>query len=114
VTSILVIVTNLCLTLVLEGLLVALITRDRRIVYYSLLCNLLTCPALNLLVLISLFFWGNAVYVPALVVLESAAVLIECGVYRYLTGYSWGKALGLSAAANVFSLAAGLVLHLLM
>jgi hypothetical protein len=43
---------NLLLTILIEGSLTAIIFRRRDYVYYSFLCNILTNPALNLILLI--------------------------------------------------------------
>jgi hypothetical protein len=100
----------LALTVVSESLVVLLLFRNGRFVYYSLLANLLTNPALNLLRLLSLGFFGRAWDVPVLAALELAAVLAEAAVYRRLCDFTALKALAVSLLLNAASFALGLAL----
>ncbi len=101
------------LTAFVEGGVIWLVQRDRRFVYYSLLCNLLTNPALNFLLLLLFSLWGWSVYYPAVVILEILVVLLEAKIYRLLGGVSLRWSLWLSLLLNALSLFAGLVLSLL-
>ncbi|MBP7402839.1 MAG: hypothetical protein KBA30_09505 [Clostridia bacterium] len=76
-------------------------------VYYSLLGNLLTNPALNLLLLLAVRMAGAAAYWPALAVLEAGAVTVEAVVLRMLCGFSPCRALIVSLMLNVLSFGAG-------
>src|SRR5699024_4178698 len=62
--------TNLLLTVVLEGGALWVFSRDKKLVWYSFLCNLLTNPAANLLMALLVLWQGAGVYLPALVCLE--------------------------------------------
>lgn len=100
---------NLLLTVLIEGALVFLCFRKAGLIYRSLLCNLLTNPALNLAMLYVLrsapgFYWI------ALLLLESAAVLVEALVYRKTTDWSVRRALLVSLLLNGCSCAAGFIL----
>ncbi len=101
----------LALTSAVEGLLVLLIFRRWRYVYYSVLCNLLTNPALNVLLSLGVFALGAYVYTPLLILLELAVLLIEAYVYRLLCGFSSARALTLSALLNASSFCAGLLIQ---
>jgi len=101
----------LLLTVLVEGGLMALLFRSRRFVYYSFLCNLLTNPALNLLLTLCVTLLGVSWYWPALAVLEVAVVLAEAYVYRLLCGFTFVKAFGVSALLNLTSFLAGIGLN---
>jgi len=74
-----------------------------------LLANLLTNPALNLLLTLATGALGRAAYAPALAALECAAVLAEAGVFAALCGIGGKRALWMSLALNAASFAAGLL-----
>ncbi len=97
------------LTAAAEGALVLALTRSMRRVYASFLCNLLTNPALNLLLLGAVRFLGAGAYWPALAALELAVVAVEAYVWRLLTPLTWKSALFLSAGTNALSFALGLI-----
>ena len=84
--------TNLLLTVVLEGGALWVFSRDKKLVWYSFLCNLLTNP-------------------PALVCLELLVVAAEAFVYRLLVGWPWKKAGLCSLVLNGFSCGVGLLLQ---
>lgn len=100
----------LALTVIAEGLVILLLFRSLRFVYYSLLANLLTNPALNALLVILTTLLGSSAYLPALIALELAAVAAETLVYRTLCDFRPLKALGVSALLNAVSLGLGLAL----
>ena len=83
--------------------------RKPRPVGVSLLCNLLTNPAANVLMALLLHWLGPGVYVPALLCLELAIAGIEAFLYRWLLGWPWKKAVLCSVGANALSWAAGLL-----
>ena len=78
--------------------------------YYSLLCNLLTNPAMNLLLAVSLGIFGNGAYYPTLVMAELAVVFVEAIVYNYICSFGIKKAALLSAFLNTLSFAAGILM----
>lgn len=102
----------LALTVLSEGLGMLIIGRSWRFVYYSLLGNLLTWPALNLLLITVGRFGPVGLYRPALLVLELAAVVTEALLYRTLCHWPLKKALPISLALNVLSYALGVLLEL--
>jgi len=102
---------SLLLTFIIEGLAVLVIYRRKEYVYYSVLCNLLTNPALNLLLAVSVRVLGGSAYYPALVVLEPAVVLVEAAVYDYICGFGMRKSVTLSVILNVLSFTAGAVIN---
>ena len=62
------------LTAFVEGAAVGLAFRKLRPVYISLLCNLLTNPATNVLLAVLVMWLGSRAYYPVLLCLELAAV----------------------------------------
>ena len=104
---------NLVVTAAVEGAAVLWIRRDRHFLFYSLLCNLLTNPLVNLLLVLSVWGLGRDAYYPALALLEVLAVAAEAVVYRRLGGLSKRWSLWLSLLLNALSFLAGLLLNLL-
>ena len=103
---------NLAITVVVEATVIWLLFRKGTFVYYSFLCNLLTNPALNLLLLIAVNFLGMKYYYAILVPLEIIVVLVETYVYRLLCKFSTKKAFSVSLLANVISFGVGLVIYM--
>ena len=97
------------LTVLLEGAVVLLWFRRWDYVYFSLLCNLLTNPALNLLLALLVGNCGLP-YGGTVAVLEVLAVLVEARVYRMLCPFTRGQALAVSLVCNAVSFGAGLLL----
>ena len=113
----------LLLTVLLEGAVMLLLFRRWDYVYYSLLCNLLTNPALNFILTLTLSlltFYGRigseqygVAYYLILLPLELAAVFVEGKVYAKLCDFSLKKALGLSFLLNALSCGAGFLYNFL-
>lgn len=102
----------LLLTIAAEGILIYFITRKTKYIWYSAICNIITNPALNLI----LFFFGTysgasvkAQYI-LLAALEAAVVVIEGLFYRALLSRKLSYTLPLSLALNAASFAAGYLL----
>lgn len=104
---------NLVVTAAVEGAAVLCVRRDKRFLFYSLLCNLLTNPLVNLLLILSVWWLGGSAYYPALALLEVLAVAAEAVVYHRLGGLSKRVSLWLSLLLNALSFLAGLLLNLL-
>ena len=102
---------NLALTVLVEGAAMGLLFRRRDYIYYSFLANIITNPAVNLL----LFFCAGNLgwsYWPVLAVLEIAAVAAEayiyCRICDFGTGWNrWLTAIGVSVFLNLLSYGAG-------
>ena len=109
-TALLALALAFALTAAVEGVIILLLTGRMRCLLYSLLCNLLTNPALNLTLWLASSVYGEAVRLPLLLALELAAVLTEAAVYRLLCRWSFGRALLVSAALNLASFLAGVLL----
>ncbi len=73
----------LLLTIVIEAAVALIFTRKRRYVLYSYLCNVLTNPALNLILYGVRCVTGDAAYW-AVALLEIAVLFAECAIYRRL------------------------------
>lgn len=101
---------NLLLTVILEGIPVALIFRRWREIRCCILVNVMTNPALNFLVLVlcgplALPYW------PVTAVLEGSAVAAEAWGYRSVCeNLSRARAVLLSAGLNALSFGVGLLL----
>ena len=102
---------NLMLTAAAEGAAVFIIFRRKEHVYYSILCNLLTNPALNLLLAGSVRFLGESAYFPVLAAAELAVVFTEAAVYKYICGFGMKKSVILSAFLNSVSFATGILMN---
>lgn len=101
---------NLVATVIIEGAIIALLFRRRDYVYYSFLGNVLTNPALNLVLVLVMTYIGKEMYYPALALLEVSAVLVEAFVLKKLCGFKAAKALWVSALANAVSFCTGLLI----
>jgi len=102
----------LALTILIEcGL--SLIFRSRELTYCVLLCNLLTNPLLNLLLILYLAFIGRELYFVVMGILELAVVAVEALVIKHMTDRHISKALGLSLLFNSASFGAGLLFNVL-
>lgn len=99
----------LALTIVAEGAAMYLWSRKKEWVYYSFLCNLLTNPVLNA-VLLALYNFTQLGYYGPLAVLEILAWLAEALVYVRLCGFSRRRGLAVSAVLNGLSFAVGLMI----
>lgn len=84
---------SLILTILVKGLIISILYRKLRFVYHSVLCNLLTDPLLNLLLLIAINLFGNIYYFTALVILEVAIVLAEAVILKLLCVFKLSYAL---------------------
>lgn len=104
---------NLGLTILVEGGIIALLFRRFHFVYVSFLCNLLTNPLVNLLLLLAVRLLGEGAYTPSTAVLEIAAVIAEACIYRMLAGFSAWKSIGVSFLLNAASYGAGLAFYAL-
>lgn len=100
----------LVLTVTVECGAAALVLRSRTIVWVVCLCNLLTNPALNLLLIASVKLFGLMTYAPVLVVLELLVVAVEAHVLSRATPLSGRSAWLASLALNALSFVSGLVL----
>ena len=102
---------NLFLTVLIEGILVYVFVRKVKTLYHSVLVNMLTNPLVNL-ILISVgnfvVIEGNSVYYAALAVLEIAAVITEWLLYYKMGDFGIKKALFASVLLNVASFSFGL------
>ncbi len=99
-------------TVAVEGLLMFLLFRRWDFVYYTLICNLLTNPAMNLLLLAGVRFFGPGVYWPALLALEFVVVALEGLILRLLCRFRLIKALAFSLLLNAASFGIGLLFYL--
>ena len=97
----------LALTIIIEGCVIGLFFRNWRFVYYSLLCNLLTNPAMNLILMFLPFFLGFQYYPFLLILLELTVVLIEAYIYKILCRFHTEKAFFVSLLVNAISYGIG-------
>ncbi|MBQ7703211.1 MAG: hypothetical protein IJT40_02430 [Firmicutes bacterium] len=112
----------LLLTILIEGVAIYLIKKDKRYVGYSVLVNLITNPAVNLVIfrvnhdfwLWRRWFFRGEMTAPYIIVMEIIVVVIEAVCYRAMTGESMTKSLKLSFILNLISYVLGLVLNSLL
>lgn len=100
---------NLAVTIIFESSIMALLFRRRDFVYYSVLCNLLTNPALNLLLLVTIKLLSESYYTAALILFETLAVFVEARVLKLLCRFSNTKAFIISCMLNITSYFIGLI-----
>ncbi len=105
---------NLLLTVLIEGVLVLVFVRKAKTVYHSVLVNMLTNPLLNLL----LIFWASFVALPAnpyyyiaTAVLEISALAAEWILYYKMGDFGIKKAFFASLSLNAASYSFGLLLN---
>ena len=109
-TAVFQLVFALVITIVIEGVVIFAIFRKGNILYYSLLNNVLTNPALNVIVSVLCQLIGNEFYMPILMFFEVVVVFIEGFVYCYLCRWKLSKALLISLLLNSISLSLGFVI----
>ena len=99
------------MTITVEGIIILLKYRRRDYVYYSLLCNVITNPMLNLLLYLLLWQLGSEIYLPALVILEIIVVVVEANIYKVICNFSRKEAYKLSIILNLSSYLIGLIIQ---
>ncbi len=96
---------NLALTVLIECVLAWLLFRSRRVCYITLLCNMLTNPPLNVILLLAMrhlpLYWA------LLCALEIAVVCVEAYLYRDLADLPKKKSYAVSLLLNGASLFCG-------
>ena len=98
----------LALTVLVEcGL--ALFFRSRRLVYAVFLCNLLTNPLLNLILLLYYTYIGRHYYWLVIAALEICVFIAEALLLRLMMRYTAKRAFALSLLFNGCSFLVGLV-----
>ena len=109
-----IIVRNLLLTVLIEGVLVLVFVRKSETLYHSVLVNMLTNPVVNL----ALISWGSFVLLPevpyyyvATVFLEAAAVITEWILYYKMGDFAFKKAFFASLLLNAASFSFGLIIR---
>lgn len=105
---------NFTLTVLIEGALIALLFRKWRYVYASFLCNMLTNPAMNLLMLILVNCLGSEYYGIIVAVLEVIVVIVETFVFKLLCDFRVKKAMVVSVFVNAVSYGVGFAAYALL
>ena len=105
---------NLLLTVLIEGVLVLVFVKKRETLYHSVLVNMLTNPLVNLF----LVFWGSFISFPAVpyyylatAFLEIAAVITEWILYYKMGDFGIKKAFFASFMLNAASYSFGLLIQ---
>jgi hypothetical protein len=93
-----------------EGIAIFIKYGRRDYTYYSLLCNVLTNPMLNLLLCLLVLVFSSEIYIPTLIILETIVVIVEAYVYKILCHFPKKEALKLSLLLNVFSYLIGVII----
>ena len=106
--SFLVILCQLVLTILIEGIVIALWKRSKEALIDSVYVNVLTNPPLNLtLMLLSGVGLSLGLVFTIRIGLEIAVVFIEAVAYKFMLGSSFKKAFWLSFVLNLISFALG-------
>ncbi len=100
-------------TLLIEAAVVLLLTKNKGFLKGSLICNILTNPLLNLLLVFPLHYFGQTVYVICAVTGEICVFVGEAYLYRLFTRAAIKKCVIVSLAANAASLGAGLLFNII-
>jgi len=101
-------------TIIIEGLTILILFKRKDYIYYSVLCNLLTNPAMNLALLLSVYYFGANAYYLTLVTAEIIIVFVEAKIYTMLNDFKIKKAIMLSVLLNTLSFLAGLLVNKLL
>jgi len=101
----------LIITIVVEGILILLWYARWDYAYYSILCNIITNPMLNLLLYLLIWGLGSKFYIPALVMLEIIVVFVEAYIYKILCNFTKKEAFKLSLVLNISSYLIGLIIR---
>ena len=98
-------------TIVLEAIPILLLKEKKAWFKASVICNVVTNPVLNAIVMLFTFYfgWGKLAY-GLVLLLELAVVFLEAELYRVMLNKTFWHCLIFSACANVFSFGMGLVL----
>ena len=102
---------NLLITVLIEGLLIFILTKKKKFFYYSFLCNILTNPAMNLLLIISVKILGCEFYCFSLFLLELYVVTIEAIVYQLLCKWNTARTIIISTTLNSVSCLCGIIIN---
>ena len=102
----------LAATILIEGCVVLAAKRSFKWLYYSVLCNMLTNPLLNLALLAVLIFSraNPAVYYICVGAGECVVVAAEYALYRAMSREKWSTCLLVSFVANLLSFLSGFIL----
>lgn len=102
------------LTLLIEIALAAVFFGGKRNLYAVFLCNLLTNPALNVIITVAVSLLGQFIYWPAVILLEILVFIAEAYVLRLLAMPTAKKAIAMSAVLNSASFIAGLIISTIL
>lgn len=102
-------------TIVLESLPVLFVRRKKAWWKASVLCNLVTNPLLNVLMLLVIAVVPNrAIFMTVLVTLEVCVICVETYFYRCMMKKSWRHCAVYALAANLISFGASIPLTMLL
>ena len=100
----------LFLTWLSEAVVVYAISRNIKLVYYSLLCNAVTNPLCNLICYTVYIRFGLTLWYISILICELSVYISEVYLYRYFSGLKLKKCVILSLASNTFSLLLGILI----
>ncbi|MBQ4486844.1 MAG: hypothetical protein K6G68_03955 [Oscillospiraceae bacterium] len=101
----------LILTVIIEGAVMILMTRDKDKLKHSVYCNLMTNPLLNLIGLLVFNIFSYKAYIIYVAVGELIVFVSEAKLYGLFGEKSAKKAYLMSFAANMCSFLSGLILN---
>lgn len=99
----------LTLTIAIECGVIFAAHKDWKLTYWVLLCNLITNPILNAVMLV-LYQITTNVNIIILLFLEISVVVCEGCILKYISGWKISKTMKISAIINILSFVFGLVL----
>ena len=109
-----VILSQLILTILIEGAFILVWKNSMEVLGYSVLANLMTNPPLNLVLLYLIQTGTSSVSIlKVTALLEIAAVIAEALAYKGMMKLNFKKALGMSLVLNLTSYVLGTVLGML-
>ena len=104
----LILLCQLCLTILIEGTVIIMVYKSKEVLKSSFYANLLTNPPLNLtLMLLSGIGLSLSAVLIIRIALEMVVVFIEAFVYKYTLDYSFKKTFGMSFLLNLTSFVLG-------
>ena len=108
-------ISALILTIFIEGIVMLIMTRSWKWLFFNNLVNALTNPVLNLTLMWAVFFGaGRPLRITILLAGEVLVFVTEAFIYRLLTEEEAGKCRKRSLVTNLASFCAGILFYLII
>lgn len=89
---------------------ITLFFKSKQLTYTVFLCNLLTNPLLNLILVLYVTWFGRVHYLEVVLILEVCVVIVEAFIINLMMQYKRSRAILLSLLINVSSYTIGLII----